>query len=380
MWDEMWDELWRRAENNLTALLWQGDTAQASLSALSDGAEIQRWGEANLARLTPAQLATLIRRLPQARHRTIAIASLYPVAQSWDATAHISALQTAYGQSGWVLDCNSDTVDSDAVDSAATATGIVATIAIAILEAAGLAHERLRADRRLWETAPARENSTEPWFVQVIEQPDIVATLGIEVLQVAEFLAKQSRWLLNNPLVDVLLPLPLQVVAKGVQVATSDLVIDAAQVVEGNLELWRRRQTLEQPQLLIPTTEQVVKTTPAVCEAVEQHLRPLLARHLLSLARLYDPPLRNRQLDNLGRQFNSLNPWQYLQGWLQQQWFADWQAASPAAAYPEIASIQIYQQALANAAAVNNLMAQAEALRQAAQALEPTLTHRFSDD
>lgn len=371
----MWDWLWRSAEYNLTALFWQSDTAQASLAALNDGAEIQRWGKANLARLTPVQLATLSRRLPHATQRAAVITSLYPLAQSWGATAHSETLQRVYGQSGWLL-----RVEADTVDVAASAAGIVATIAIAILEAAGLAHERLRADRRLWETAPAREISSEPWFTQVFEQPEIVATLGIEVLQVAEFLAKQSRWLLNNPLVDIVLPLPLQAVAKGIQVATSDVVLDVAQVAEGNLELWRRRQVLEQSPFVMPTYDQVMSATPAVQAAVEQHLRPLLARHLLSLARLFDPPLRNRQLDNLGRQFNTLNPWQYLQGWFQQQWFADWHAATPAAAYPELASLQIYQQALINAAAVNNLMAQAAALREAAHTLEPTLTDLDADD
>lgn len=330
----MWEWLWQTAERNLTTLLWQGDPAQANLITLHDASEIRSWGEANLARFTPLQLAILIARLPQASHRVLVIASLYPLAQQWRAEAHATALQQAYTQSGWPL-----LVEEDGIDVTGSAAIIVASVALGILEASGIAHERLRADRRLWEIAPAPEINADVW--SVFSQPATLAAWGIEAVQVGEFLAKQSRWLLSNPLVDVLLPLPLQVVTKGIQVATSDLAVDAAQVAEGNLELWRRRQALEQRLFTVPNVALCQEATPAIVMAVEAQLRPVLARHLLSLARLFDPPLRNRQLDGLGRQLNALNPWQYLQGWFQQQWLEDWQVALPTATYPELMSIQL---------------------------------------
>ncbi|MEM9154009.1 MAG: hypothetical protein AAGB13_03080 [Cyanobacteria bacterium P01_F01_bin.33] len=358
-------------------------------------------------KLNAEQLAVAIRDMPTAAERALTITALRAAILQTDLLPArermLSRLAQEYVESGFplVLDRDGTAVECEA--SAALLTAIVAVKAAEATMAGfsqlfgqGDLNRLLRTDDKLrrkglkqsttvlqssadWEERELDINTLMDLDTELIPEDPVleIAHLGIQGAQVGEFFAKRSRKLLGS----VILPAPASAVVFALQFLTSDLVLGVSNTVGSSLENTSARRRI---QLLleslpeverIPTPEQFWAASDKTLVQCDRFLYPLLAQQLTSVAGAIDPQLRNVNLNRLGRQFNQLNPLQFLQGWMNGEWLEQWRngVETLSAQYPKLESLQQYRVGIEQAASVDRLMDQAVALREAALALDSEL-------
>lgn len=178
-----------------------------------------------------------------------------------------------------------------------------------------------------------------------------------------------------------MIPPLYHLVIDAVRLLTGEVFLSVGTTLEAALESAEAERRLELllqalPQARhIPSPERIQAALPAVVEAAETTLRPLLGRQLMTVADIFDPPLRNESLNELGRQLNLWNPLQFLLTWGTAGWLEALldEIKELQQTYPEMPLWESYRQGVETAVQAPRVMDQAEALRLTAKSLDPKI-------
>jgi hypothetical protein len=205
--------------------------------------------------------------------------------------------------------------------------------------------------------------------------------VGIQTTQVGDYLARRLREFFQSEWIKLAIPPLYHLVIDAVRLLTGEVFLSVGTTLESALEsaeAGRRLELLLQalPQARhIPSPERIQAALPAVVEAAETTLRPLLARQLMTVADIFDPPIRNESLNELGRQLNLWNPLQFLLTWGTSGWLGALldEIKKLQQTYPEMPLWESYRQGVETAVQAPRVMDQAEALRLTAKSLDPKI-------
>lgn len=218
------------------------------------------------------------------------------------------------------------------------------------------------------------KGSPPDWYLSLTQ-------VGIQTTQVGDYLARRLREFFQSEWIKLAIPPLYHLVIDAVRLLTGEVFLSVGTTLESALEsaeAGRRLELLLQalPQARhIPSPERIQAALPAVVEAAETTLRPLLARQLMTVADIFDPPIRNESLNELGRQLNLWNPLQFLLTWGTSGWLGALldEIKKLQQTYPEMPLWESYRQGVETAVQAPRVMDQAEALRLTAKSLDPKI-------
>jgi hypothetical protein len=218
------------------------------------------------------------------------------------------------------------------------------------------------------------KGSPPDWYLSLTQ-------LGIQTTQVGDYLARRLREFFQSEWIKLVIPPLYHLVIDAVRLLTGEVFLSVGTTLEAALESAEAERRLELllqalPQARhIPSPERIQAALPAVVEAAETTLRPLLGRQLMTVADIFDPPLRNESLNELGRQLNLWNPLQFLLTWGTSGWLEALldQIKELQQTYPEMPLWESYRQGVEAAVQAPRVMEQAEALRLTAKSLDPEI-------
>ncbi len=224
------------------------------------------------------------------------------------------------------------------------------------------------------------KGSPPDWYLSL-------AQMGIQTAQVGDYLARRLREFFQSEWIKLVIPPLYHLVVDAGRLLTGEVFLSVGTTLESALEsaeAGRRLELLLQalPQARhIPSPERIQAALPAVVEATETILKPLLGRQLMTVADIFDPPLRNESLNELGRQLNLWNPFQFLLTWGTSGWLGALldQIRELQQTYPEMLFWESYRQGVEAAVKAPRVMDQAEALRLAARSLDPEIEPLLED-
>ncbi|MFQ3614542.1 MAG: hypothetical protein SNJ68_12635 [Cyanobacteriota bacterium] len=438
-WEELlrqleagWQELPKRSEETVQQTLarlqleWGGlcrearDRLQQALETARDDTSLQPIQEeirALLPLLNPSQWEVVIASLARASDRALVASLLFHWGQQQPhpetitdgipspAPAQLSALEAmsarAYGNSRMPLVMDK----SGQIQVKASAALLATLIAIEIgsvgsagalsllgtpelrkllsadgkLRQTGLKQGRTALSEEEWQTLrrwldPKGSPPGEDWYLSLTQ-------VGIQTTQVGDYVARRLREFFQSEWIKLLIPPLYHLVIDAMRLLTGEVFLSVGTTLESALESAEAGRRLELvlqalPQARnIPTPERIQSAIPAVTEAAEKTLKPLLARQLMAVADTFDPPIRNEGLNELGRQLNLWNPFQFLLTWSSAGWLEALldQIQQLQTTYPEMPLWESYGQGVEAAAEAPRVMDQAEALRLTAKSLDPKL-------
>ncbi|MEN9202617.1 MAG: hypothetical protein Q6K80_02980 [Thermostichus sp. DG_1_6_bins_120] len=400
-----WGGLCREARDRLQKALDTGEVI-ASLQPVRE--EIQ----ALLPLLNPSQWEVVIASLKRASHRAAVASLIFHWRQLHPETAGIplseaqfSGLEVmsarAYGNSRMPLVMDK----SGQIQVKASAALLATLIAIEIgsvgsagalsllgtpelrkllhadgkLRQTGLKQGRSALTEEEWQTLrrwldPKGSPPADDWYLNLTQ-------VGIQTTQVGDYVARRLREFFQSEWIKLFIPPLYHLVIDAMRLLTGEVFLSMGTTLEAALESAEAGRRLELvlqslPQARnIPTPDRIRSAIPAVTEAAEKILKPLLARQLMAVADIFDPPLRNQALNELGRQLNLWNPFQFLLTWGSAGWLEALldQLQQLQATYPEMPLWESYCQGVEAAAEASRVMDQAEALRLVAKNLDPKL-------
>jgi hypothetical protein len=221
---------------------------------------------------------------------------------------------------------------------------------------------------------PKGSPPSDDWYLNLTQ-------MGIQTTQVGDYVARRLREFFQSEWIKLLIPPLYHLVIDAMRLLTGEVFLSVGTTLESALESAEAGRRLELvlqalPQARnIPSPERIQESIPAVTEAAEKILKPLLARQLMAVADTFDPPIRNEGLNELGRQLNLWNPFQFLLTWSSAGWLEALldQIAELQQTYPELPLWESYGQGIEAAAQASRVMDQAEALRLTAKSLDPKL-------
>lgn len=247
------------------------------------------------------------------------------------------------------------------------------------LRQTGLKQGRTALTEEEWQTLrrwldPKGSPPSDDWYLNLTQ-------LGIQTTQVGDYVARRLREFFQSEWIKLLIPPLYHLVIDAMRLLTGEVFLSVGTTLESALESAEAGRRLELvlqalPQARnIPTPERIQAAIPAVTEAAEKTLKPLLARQLMTVADTFDPPIRNEGLNELGRQLNLWNPFQFLLTWSSAGWLEALldQIQQLQTTYPEMPLWESYGQGIEAAAEASRVMDQAEALRLTAKSLDPKL-------
>ncbi|MGQ9838207.1 MAG: hypothetical protein ACUVRV_09645 [Cyanobacteriota bacterium] len=247
------------------------------------------------------------------------------------------------------------------------------------LRRTGLKQGRTALSEEEWQTLrrwldPKGSPPSEDWYLSLTQ-------VGIQTTQVGDYVARRLREFFQSEWIKLLIPPLYHLVIDAMRLLTGEVFLSVGTTLESTLESAEAGRRLELvlqalPQAQnIPTPEQIQAAIPAVIEAAETTLKPLLAQQLMAVADIFDPPIRNEALNKLGRQLNLWNPFQFLLTWSSAGWLEALldQIQHLQTTYPEMPLWESYGQGIEAAAQASRVMDQAEALRLTAKTLDPKL-------
>ncbi|MCF2971426.1 hypothetical protein L1047_09495 [Synechococcus sp. Nb3U1] len=247
------------------------------------------------------------------------------------------------------------------------------------LRQTGLKQGRTALTEEEWQTLrrwldPKGSPPSNDWYLNLTQ-------LGIQTTQVGDYVARRLREFFQSEWIKLLIPPLYHLVIDAMRLLTGEVFLSVGTTLESALESAEAGRRLELvlqalPQARnIPTPERIQAAIPAVTEAAEKTLKPLLARQLMAVADTFDPPIRNEGLNELGRQLNLWNPFQFLLTWSSAGWLEALldQIQQLQTTYPEMPLWESYGQGIEAAAEASRVMDQAEALRLTAKSLDPKL-------
>ncbi|MEN9231574.1 MAG: hypothetical protein Q6L68_11755 [Thermostichus sp. DG02_5_bins_236] len=247
------------------------------------------------------------------------------------------------------------------------------------LRQTGLKQGRTALSEEEWQTLrrwldPKGSPPSEDWYLSLTQ-------VGIQTTQVGDYVARRLREFFQSEWIKLLIPPLYHLVIDAMRLLTGEVFLSVGTTLEAALESAEAGRRLELvlqalPQARnIPTPDRIQSAIPAVTEAAEKTLKPLLARQLMAVADTFDPPIRNEGLNELGRQLNLWNPFQFLLTWSSAGWLEALldQLQQLQTTYPEMPLWESYGQGIEAAAAASRVMDQAEALRLTAKGLDPKL-------
>lgn len=357
-----------------------------------------------ITRLSPRQFEVVISSFPAASDRALLASFTYHhgVADPDQTSTWSEAMGRAYGRSGLpiVLDPN------DQVHIKASAALLSAIIAIEIASAtvAGalqlLGSNELKklfqADAKLRETVLKKGSSAldldDQWRIlqtlltQPLPETDDwtlqLTHLGIQAAQISEFMGLRIREILQNEWLQLIVPLPFELILLALRLLTSDVMLSLGNTMESALDSVSASRRIELVlQSLpyaqrIPTPAQLQAATPLVIAETEEILRPLIAKQLVTAANSFDPQLRSTFLNQIGQQLNLINPFQWFQSWLCRDWILSLieKVSELQERYPTFSSLEHLGLGLATAEQATLAMEQAQHLRSTAQILDPDVS------
>lgn len=245
------------------------------------------------------------------------------------------------------------------------------------LRRTGLKQGRTALTEEEWQTLRRwldPKGSPSDWYLNLTQ-------VGIQTTQVGDYAARRLREFFQSEWIKLVIPPLYHLVIDAVRLLTGEVFLSVGTTLESALESAEAERRLELvlqalPQARnIPRPNQIQAAIPAVVEAAEKLLRPLLARQLMTVADIFDPPIRNESLNELGRQLNLWNPFQFLLTWSTAGWLEALldQISELQQTYPEMPLWESYRQGLETAVQAPRVMDQAEALRLTAKSLDPKL-------
>lgn len=247
------------------------------------------------------------------------------------------------------------------------------------LRQTGLKQGRTALTEEEWQTLrrwldPKGSPPGDDWYLNLTQ-------IGIQTTQVGDYVARRLREFFQSEWIKLLIPPLYHLVIDAMRLLTGEVFLSVGTTLEAALESAEAGRRLELvlqalPQARnIPSPDRIRAAIPAVTEAAEKTLKPLLARQLMAVADTFDPPIRNEGLNELGRQLNLWNPFQFLLTWSSAGWLEALldQIGELQQTYPEMSLWESYGQGIEAAAAAPRVMDQAEALRLTAKSLDPKL-------
>jgi len=245
------------------------------------------------------------------------------------------------------------------------------------LRRTGLKQGRTALTQEEWQTLRRwldPKGSPPDWYLNLTQ-------VGIQTTQVGDYAARRLREFFQSEWIKLVIPPLYHLVIDAVRLLTGEVFLSVGTTLESALESAEAGRRLELvlqalPQARnIPDPDRIQAAIPAVVEAAEKALRPLLARQLMTVANIFDPPIRNESLNELGRQLNLWNPFQFLLTWGTAGWLAALldQIDELQQTYPEMPLWESYRQGVETAAQAPRVMDQAEALRLTAKSLDPKI-------
>ncbi len=245
------------------------------------------------------------------------------------------------------------------------------------LRQTGLKQGRTALTEEEWQTLRRwldPKGSPPDWYLNLTQ-------MGIQTTQVGDYVARRLREFFQSEWIKLLIPPLYHLVIDAMRLLTGEVFLSVGTTLESALESAEAGRRLELvlqalPQARnIPSPDRIQESIPAVTEAAEKILKPLLARQLMAVADTFDPPIRNEGLNELGRQLNLWNPFQFLLTWSSAGWLEALldQIAELQQTYPELPLWESYGQGIEAAAQASRVMDQAEALRLTAKSLDPKL-------
>jgi hypothetical protein len=245
------------------------------------------------------------------------------------------------------------------------------------LRRTGLKQGRTALTEEEWQTLRRwldPKGSPPDWYLNLTQ-------VGIQTTQVGDYVARRLREFFQSEWIKLVIPPLYHLVIDAVRLLTGEVFLSVGTTLESALESAEAGRRLELvlqalPQARnIPSPDRIQAAIPAVVEAAEKILRPLLARQLMTVADIFDPPIRNESLNELGRQLNLWNPFQFLLTWSTAGWLEALldQISELQQTYPEMPLWESYRQGVETAAQAPRVMDQAEALRLTAKSLDPKL-------
>lgn len=247
------------------------------------------------------------------------------------------------------------------------------------LRQTGLKQGRTALTEEEWQTLrrwldPKGSPPSDDWYLNLTQ-------MGIQTTQVGDYVARRLREFFQSEWIKLLIPPLYHLVIDAMRLLTGEVFLSVGTTLESALESAEAGRRLELvlqalPQARnIPSPDRIQAAIPAVTEAAEKTLKPLLARQLMAVADTFDPPIRNEGLNELGRQLNLWNPFQFLLTWSSAGWLEALldQIGELQQTYPEMPLWESYGQGIEAAAEASRVMDQAEALRLTAKSLDPKL-------